>query len=89
MLRDSGDKISADTKKAVQDKIEALKKVKDTDNIEDVKAKTEELSQAVQKAGAEFYQKNQPQPGPQSGQESAGGQENKQSGPEDADFKEK
>ncbi|XOB41856.1 MAG: molecular chaperone DnaK [Candidatus Nealsonbacteria bacterium] len=55
-LRESGDKISSDSKKEIEEKIEALKKVKDSDNIEEIKSKTSELSQAVQKVGAELYQ---------------------------------
>ncbi len=58
-LRDEGDKISAETKKEVEDKVNELKKVKDGDNIEDIKQKTAELSQTVQKIGAEMYKTNQ------------------------------
>ena len=58
-LRETGDKISSDTKKEIEEKIEALKKVKDGDNIEDIKQKTEELSQVIQKIGAELYRAGQ------------------------------
>jgi len=58
-LRDAGDKISSDSKKEIEEKIEALKKVKDSDNIEEIKSKTSELSQAIQKVGAELYKKTQ------------------------------
>jgi len=54
-LREAGEKISADIKKEIEEKIEALKKVKDSDNIEDIKNKTQELSQAIQKVGTELY----------------------------------
>lgn len=54
-LRESGDKVSAETKKEIEEKVEALKKVKDGDNMEDIKQKTEELSQTIQKVGAELY----------------------------------
>jgi len=54
-LRESGDKISAEAKKEIEAKVESLKKVKDGDNIEEIKSKTSELSQAVQKIGAELY----------------------------------
>jgi len=36
-----------------------LKKVKESDNIEEIKQKTSELSQAIQKAGAELYRTSQ------------------------------
>ena len=56
-LRELGDKVSSDTKKEIEEKIEALKKVKESDNIEDIKSKTAQLSQVVQKIGAEMYKK--------------------------------
>jgi len=58
-LRETGDKISANSKKEVEEKIEALKKVKEGDNMEDIKDKTQQLSQAIQKAGAEVYKATQ------------------------------
>lgn len=54
-LKDAGEKISAEVKKEIEEKIEALKKVKDGDTIEDIRAKTTELSQAIQRVGAELY----------------------------------
>jgi molecular chaperone DnaK len=54
-LRDAGDKISESLKKEVQEKIEELKKVKEGDNIEDIKNKIQELSQTIQKIGMEMY----------------------------------
>ena len=54
-LKETGDKISQDVKKEIEEKLEVLKKIKDSDNIEEVKQKTSELSQIVQKVGAEMY----------------------------------
>jgi len=54
-LREAGDKVSADAKKEIEQTLESLKKVKDSDNIEEIKQKTSELSQAIQKVGAELY----------------------------------
>ncbi|MBU2539776.1 molecular chaperone DnaK [Patescibacteria group bacterium] len=83
-LKDAGDKAPADMKKEIEEKINELKKKKDSDNIEEIKNKTQELSQAIQKIGAEMY-KNQPKPeNPQ--------EEEKKKGPEGAEegeFKEK
>ncbi len=55
-LREAGEKISADKKKPVEEKIEALKKLKDSDDIAAIKKATEELSQEAQKIGQELYQ---------------------------------
>lgn len=55
--KDAGDKIDENLKKQVQGKIDELKKIKDKDNIEEIKSKTNDLSQIVQKAGAELYKK--------------------------------
>ena len=54
-IKEAGDKINTEQKKEVEQKIEALKKVKDGDNIDEIKSKSEELSQAIQKLGADLY----------------------------------
>jgi len=54
-LKDAGDKIAPDAKKEAEEKIEALKMVKDGDNIEEIKNKTAELSSVMQKIGTELY----------------------------------
>jgi len=67
-LKDAGDKIKPEDKKEVEDKIAALKDAQKSDNIEEIKTKTKELSEAIQKVGAELYkeqaQKN-PNPSPE------------------------
>lgn len=54
-LRDAGEKVSPDTKKDVEEKLEALKKIKESGTIEEIRQATEQLSQAIQKVGAEMY----------------------------------
>jgi len=86
--RESGDKLNPDMKKDIEAKIDELKKLKETDNIDQIKNKTEEISQTVQKMGAEMYKSAQQAP---SGSEQAGEQK-KDSKPEDAEegkYKEK
>ena len=61
-LKESGDKIPEASKKEIEEKAEALKKAKESDNMEDIKNKTAELSQAVQKVGAELYKQGQQKP---------------------------
>lgn len=58
-LKDSADKIKPEDKKLVEDKISALKDAQKSDNIEEIKSKTKDLSETIQKIGAELY-KNQP-----------------------------
>lgn len=58
-LNENKDKISPDLVKEIQKKAEALKKTKESDNIEEIKNKSKELSDAIQKAGAEIYKASQ------------------------------
>ncbi|MBU0649424.1 Hsp70 family protein, partial [Patescibacteria group bacterium] len=59
MLKDAGDKAPEADKKAVEEKIEALKKVKDGDDMEAIKKAADELNSAAQKVGAAMYQSEQ------------------------------
>jgi len=54
-LRDAGDKVPADIKKGVEEKIEAVKKVKDGSDEVVLKKALDELSQEIQKIGSEMY----------------------------------
>ncbi|PIR28175.1 molecular chaperone DnaK [Candidatus Berkelbacteria bacterium CG11_big_fil_rev_8_21_14_0_20_40_23] len=55
-LKDAGEKVTPDEKREIEDKITALKGVKEQDNLDEIKAKTEGLSQAIQKVGAKMYE---------------------------------
>ena len=66
VIKDNGDKIDNKLKKIVEEKVEALKKVKDGDDAEAIKKATEELSTQAQKIGEQIYkqaQANQAQAG--------------------------
>ncbi len=80
-LREAGDKIYKDLKKEIEGKIEELKKIKDGDNMEEIKNKTNELSQVIQKAGAELYKTAQ--------QKENKGKEDKGKNVEEGEYKEK
>ncbi len=56
LLRDAGDKIKTEDKKSIEEKVEALKKIKDSDDLEAIKKASEELSLEAQKIGAAMYQ---------------------------------
>lgn len=75
MLKDAGDKVKPEDKKAIEEKIEALKKVKDNEDLEAIKKAADDLAQTAQKVGAAMYQGQQQQP-PQ-GAPAAGGEEKK------------
>lgn len=60
-IKDNADKISAETKTAVEDAIAKLNGVKASDNLEEVKKETENLSTAMQKIGEEMARANQAQ----------------------------
>jgi len=55
-LKDAGDKVSEVDRKDVSSKLEALRKVKDGDNLGDIKKAFDELSSSIQKIGAAMYQ---------------------------------
>ncbi len=55
-LRDFGEKIPADSKSDIESKATALKSVLETASVEELKHKTEELSQAIQKIGSIMYE---------------------------------
>jgi len=76
-LREAGEKIAADKKKPVEEKIEALKKLKDSDDIAAIKKATEELSQEAQKIGQELYQAAQAADKAKKPEGDQGNQENK------------
>lgn len=80
-LRDSGDKIPDDVKKEIEEKVEALKKVKDSDDLQAIKRASQDLAVASQKIGELLYK----QQGAGGGEPEAGGSQNVK----DAEFEEK
>ena len=54
-IKDAGKKVDDKTKKAVEEKIEALKKIKDGEDTATIKKATEELSTEIQKIGEKMY----------------------------------
>jgi molecular chaperone DnaK len=82
MLKDAGDKVTAEERKSVEDKIEALKAVKDSDDHEAIKKAADELSTAAQAVGAKMYQDQQAAGSEQPAEE-------KKDQPIDAEFEEK
>ena len=58
-MEELGDKVSKDDRKATEEAIEALKKAMESDNAEEIEAKTQELAQASMKIGEMAYRKAQ------------------------------
>jgi len=58
-LKDAGDKVKPEDKKAIEEKIESLKKVKNGADIEAIKKASAELSVEIQKIGEALYKKEE------------------------------
>jgi molecular chaperone DnaK len=71
MMKEYGEKAKAEDKLDVEQKLEALKKLKDSDDLEAIKHAADELATAAQKIGAAMYQeqKNQAPATPTEGEE--------------------
>ena len=82
-LTDAGDKITADEKKPVEDALAELDKVKNGDDLDAIKAKTEALSQAAQKIGEKLYRASSSAPAEEAGKQNPQSEEAGQ--PKDAE----
>jgi molecular chaperone DnaK len=86
-LKDAGEKVPADLRKSIEDKVSDLKRAKDGKELSAIKTASESLSAEIQKIGQYMQQT------PPSGQQGSGGNDGK--GPDeggnvkDAEFKEK
>lgn len=58
-LKDAGDKVKAEDKTAVEEKIKTLREILDSGSKEDLETKINELSEAIQKIGASMYSQEQ------------------------------
>jgi molecular chaperone DnaK len=93
MLREYGDKVPAEQKKLVEEKVEALKKVKDGTDAEAIKKAASELTDIAAKVGGEMYQKEAAEKAktepPKTDEAPKSDDKPDDKGPIDADFKEK
>lgn len=96
-MTDLGDKISADEKAKVQGKVDALKEALKGTNVDDIKAKQEELQKDFYDMSAKMYQGAQGAAGAAGAAGAQGAQQNPESGSDsaaggadyvDADYKE-
>ena len=88
-LKDAGDKVPADIKKSVEDKIAAVKKDKEGTDIATLKASTESLSSELSKIGQHMSQQQTTAgPGGNPDGNQAAGADPKDGNVRDADYKE-
>lgn len=69
MLKENADKISDDEKKKIEEKLEALKKVKDGEDREAIKKAADELTEASHGVAAKMYQEGKSEVGSQKSDE--------------------
>ncbi len=62
-VKDLGDKVSESEKTDINSKVEALKSILDAGNNEDIKAKTDDLTQEMYKLSSKLYENTAQQPG--------------------------
>ena len=84
-LKEHGDKISAEEKKAIENGIADLKKSLEGTDAEDIKKKTQSLIQVSMKLGEAVY-KSQQKPGPDKSESPKGAKPNDKDNVVDADF---
>src|SRR5437899_1420072 len=84
LLKEHGSTVSEATRKAVEEKLEALRKVLTTDDISELRAAIDALNQAAQQIGVEMYGKGGPTEAPPPGAGDSGGSSDP--GVVDADF---
>jgi len=88
MLVDGKEKIDESEAKNVQEKIDALKAVKDGDDIEKIKSVSEELTKVAQEVGAKMYQAEQAEAASQQPADQEPGEKAEGEDVKDADFEE-
>ncbi|HOA47655.1 MAG TPA: molecular chaperone DnaK [Candidatus Paceibacterota bacterium] len=87
-LADAGDKISQEIKKEVEEKIQDLQKVLNGEDINEIKQKTQELSQSIQKIGAQMYGQGQQGEGKEKKNDNENG-DDKKGNADEGEFKKK
>lgn len=88
-LKDLGDKVKEDDKKAIEGKIAELKKAIEGEDKSEIKAKTDSLSEALQKVGSAMYGSGGTSQGENPGNDGRDqGQENKKDSNDKKDDKE-
>jgi molecular chaperone DnaK len=61
LLKESGDKMKPEDKTELETKIEAIKKAKEANNVDEVKKTMDEMMEVAQRVGAAMYQSTEPE----------------------------
>jgi molecular chaperone DnaK len=72
-LRDAGDKVPADLKKTITDKVDSLKKAKEGENVSEIRSALDTLSLEIQKIGQMVYNEGKGDKPEQPGQDAQSG----------------
>jgi molecular chaperone DnaK len=80
-MKDAGDKLPADVKTGITEKVDALKKAKDGEDATVIKAALEALSTEIQKIGQSVYNNGNGGPNPNPGTDGSGQNPESESGP--------
>jgi len=88
LIKENGDKLKEEDKKEIEDKMEALKKVKDGDDIEAIKTTMKETEEVVQKIGTAMYQQQAQEQQQAPGSQPEENKEEKKDDTEEGDFEE-
>ena len=84
-LKDLGDKLSESDKTEVQNELDAFKKVRESNDADQIKSAMDNFTQKVYQVFGKIYQQQAQQAGADAGQ-SAGGQQTNDDGTVDADY---
>lgn len=87
-LGEYGDKVSKDEKKAIEDAVETLKKALESEDTDDIKEKTQTLTEAAMKLGEAVYKAQQEAEGSEGGAADAKAKAEDDGKVVDADFEE-
>jgi molecular chaperone DnaK len=77
-LKELGDKVDESKKEKINEKLEALRSVKDADDIEKIKSATEELTNAMYEISSELYQQQAQEQAQQEQQQGQGASQQQQ-----------
>ncbi|MFA6502650.1 MAG: molecular chaperone DnaK [Candidatus Paceibacterota bacterium] len=88
-IKDNGEKAGADVVKEVQDKIDALKVARESEDVDTIKSATDALSTTLSKIGEAMMKAAEQAKTAEGGSPDASGSDDASKGPTDAEFKEK